>query len=199
MTGDDDQLSNPGAQIDHNIHVSLWGFKTCLWASPEIVAEVLELLPKHLLTGLMHIHYQSVPLVPGPTSWVTAPREVRLSGIYSREDRTILVQGISSRPNLFHVLFHELGHHVYFSVLDSVEKKNWVVSIWGCEDAVSSYGKRNAAEDFAELFALYLLGTSTLIDRPKKARFMRDIVLRAKALPLNLIRDVVNGMPTEEQ
>ena len=83
-------------------------------------------------------------------------------------------------------------------MLDSVEKKRWVVDIWGSEDPVSEYGKRNAAEDFAELFALYLRGTSLLIDRPIKTRFLRETLLRSKAVPLEAIRAVVNDEGTME-
>lgn len=188
-------LGKKAALVDENVHVSLWGFRRCLWASPETVAEVLELLPRHLLGGLIHIRYLDTALVPSTTTWVTAPGTSRLSGIYSQEDRSILVQGVRDRENLFHVLFHELGHHIYFSVLDSVEKKAWVLDTWGSEDPVSSYGRRNAAEDFAELFALYLLGTSILTDRPIKLHFVRSVVLRDKTLPLNALRAIVSDSP----
>ena len=198
MSKRDDTLGQKAALVDESVHVSLWGFRRCLWASPEAVAEVLELLPRHLLSGLIHIRYLDTPLVPSTTTWVTAPRTSRLSGIYSQEDRSILVQGVRDRDNLFHVLFHELGHHIYFSVLDSVEKKAWVLDTWGCEDAVSAYGRRNAAEDFAELFALYLLGTSILTDRPIKLNFMRRVVLRDKTLPLNALRAIVSESPEVE-
>lgn len=191
-------LGYKDSSVEDTIHVSLWGFRQCPWSSPEIVAEALELLPRHLLAGLMHIRYLPTPLVPSTTTWVTAPSNTRLSGIYSQEDRSILVQGVRNREDLFHVLFHELGHHIYFSVLDSVEKKAWVVDIWGSEDAVSSYGRRNAAEDFAELFALYLLGTSILTDRPVKLNFMRRVVLRDRTLPLNALRNIVSGSSEDE-
>lgn len=186
------QANQTEVRVDGNIHVSLWGFRQCPWASPESVAQVLEMLPKHLLSGLAHIRYLSRALVPSTTTWVSAPGNVSLSGVYSQEDRTILIQAVHSRTKLFHVLFHELGHHIYFALLDSVEKKHWVVDIWGSEDPVSEYGKRNAAEDFAELFALYLQGTSLLIDRPIKTRFLRETLLRSKVVPLEAIRAVVN-------
>jgi hypothetical protein len=187
----DEECPDKANVASEHVHVSLWGFKNCPWVSPESVAEALESLPMHLLTGLRNIRYEPVPLAPGMYSWVTAPAQSRLHGLYSQEDRTILVQGVKNRVDLFRVLFHELGHHIYFSVLLSEEKKHWVVNLWGSEDAVSSYGKRNAAEDFAELFSLFLMGSSKLHDRPVKTRFLRDTVLRNAHFKSQLLRDVV--------
>ena len=88
------QANQTEVRADGNIHVSLWGFRQCPWASPESVAQVLEMLPKHLLSGLAHIRYLSHALVPSTTTWVSAPDNV--SSLLSRRFSVILLGATES-------------------------------------------------------------------------------------------------------
>lgn len=54
-------------------------------------------------------------------------------------------------PALFvHVLYHEIGHHVFYLVLDSRAKKDWVTRVYPGSVCATPYGMVSPAEDFAE-------------------------------------------------
>jgi hypothetical protein len=59
--------------------------------------------------------------------------------------------------NLFrHILYHEIGHHVFSLVISSKVKTLWVNRIAKQTPSVSVYGATNPQEDFAEAYAIYL-------------------------------------------
>ena len=91
------------------------------------------------------------------------------------------------------MLFHELGHFVYFRVISSFEKKQWVTEVHPVEEAVTRYGRRNAAEDFAEAFALYVQAPGELAGLPGKYRFMRDAVFKGRPVDQVGLAEIILG------
>jgi len=84
-------------------------------------------------------------------------------------------------PELFwHVLYHEIGHHVYFLVLGSASKKRWATAIYPRSQCPTPYGYSGVAEDFAECYALYAQHTRSLEAFPAKLEFMRDEVFSGR-------------------
>ncbi len=181
------------------INIELWGFKQCPHAQPGMIAAALACLPPHQLEGLKSVRYEQVPLLPGFSRWLRLPGMSRLKGRYERESSTILLHACATREELFRTLFHEVGHFVYFRILSSFEKKQWVTSVFPSEPAVSRYGSRNAAEDFAEAFASYLLFPGSLSGLPAKARFMAGIVFRGSAADHAGLRNVMQGLAANGQ
>lgn len=80
--------------------------------------------------------------------------------------------------NLFrHILYHEIGHHVFALVISSKVKTLWVNRIAVKTPSVSAYGATNPQEDFAEAYAMYLApeaerGTAAKV----KLSFLRELV-----------------------
>lgn len=158
----------------------------------EGVAQALSVLPAHLLEGLKSIHYEPIPLLPGITRWIRMPGRKNLLGRYDPKSCTIHLHAADSRSSLFYALFHELGHFVYFRVISPAEKKRWVTRVYQAEAPVSQYGGRNAAEDFAEAFALVLSDPELLGGRPLKARFLRETVFRSARINQSVLDDIVS-------
>ena len=172
------RLRKSGEHSTNAINIQLWGFKNCPVVNAGGVAEALSLLPAHLLEGLKNVYFESVPLVPGITGWVRLPGRTNLLGRYDKKTSSILLHACQARRELFQALFHELGHFAYFRIISSVEKKRWVTEIYKREAPVSRYGGRNAAEDFAEAFSLYLIEPEAMQKWPIKNGFIRDVVVR---------------------
>lgn len=123
----------------------------------EIVYDPLRLLQKYLVAPLQPIHRDA-------------------QGAFIQSHRTIAIHEIRSRHQFFHVLFHELGHHVYFQVIGGQLKKQWVTQIRHNQDCISKYAQTNAAEDFAECYASYLLNPDALKTIPVKFNFLKQRV-----------------------
>ena len=96
-----------------------------------------------------------------------------------------------SRRELFHALFHELGHFVYFRIISSVDKKQWVTRIYKSAAPVSKYGSRNAAEDFAEAFSLTLLDVEAMRKWTAKNAYIRDVVLGGIAVDYAALEEII--------
>ncbi len=173
------------------INIELWGFRDCPHASPMAVARAVQLLPPHHLEGLKKIAYSERALVRGLRRWVRLPGRSRQRGRYDQEEQAINLHHCNDRQELFHTLFHELGHFVYFRVLSSYEKKHWVTELHRSEPPVSAYGRRNAAEDFAEAYALYVRDPQRLAERPRKYAFLSTVVFRERPVDQAVLAGIV--------
>jgi hypothetical protein len=175
------------------INIELWGFKDNRLVKPMAVAKALQLLPPHQLEGLKKITYEEKVTVQGLRGWIRLPGKSAHKGRYNHQDHTITIHLCASRALLFHALFHELGHFVYFRIISSFEKKQWVQGVYRNEPAVTRYGQRNAAEDFAEAFALYVVNPNKLSVAGAKHGFMRNVVFRGAGVDNGAISAIISG------
>jgi Zn-dependent protease with chaperone function len=67
----------------------------------------------------------------------------------------IVIYRFDTVKQLEHMLYHEIGHHVYNHVISSTQKKQWVTQIYPQKRFISDYAATNASEDFAETYAFY--------------------------------------------
>lgn len=66
----------------------------------------------------------------------------------------ILLYKFSSFEEFCHSLFHEFGHHVFYRILNSIQRKEWVTKVSPTGEYVTKYAQKNASEDFAESYAV---------------------------------------------
>lgn len=159
------------------LKIAVRGFADQMAVTTKDVIAVIERLPSFHLEGLREIVYvrraQQYPslgaLVP-----------VFGHGEYVQAERTIFVYQASDLALFRHVLMHEVGHHVFFLVINSHLKKNWVTRIYPGSRCATHYGSLNSAEDFAECYALYAQEEQRLTDYPEKFIFMRDCVFSGR-------------------
>jgi hypothetical protein len=88
---------------------------------------------------------------------------------------SIVIYHFSSVSECYHVLMHEIGHHVYFRTISSTLKKQWVTQVYRSEPAVTKMGERNACEDFAEAYALYVCQPERLNKTPRKRALIQGL------------------------
>jgi hypothetical protein len=79
-----------------------------------------------------------------------------------------------------HVLYHEIGHFVFYFAIGSNIKKLWVTEIFPHSNCVTAYAEQSASEDFAETYAAYLRDPAALKDLPQKEVFMRECVFSGR-------------------
>lgn len=142
----------------------------------QVVAEI-DRIPSHHLAGLKEIRYDPLRETLTWLENVSAISESpHTKGIYLQGFRTIAIYNFSSVEQLFTVLFHELGHYVYYTIIDSTVKKKWVTEVHPEKKYVTKYAKTNASEDFAECYAEFLLNPNNLVRIPKKYNFIRNAI-----------------------
>ncbi len=147
-------------------------------AAPMGAAKVAKKAAKHgiwialaLWTGITFVGYftpirELVPAIP--------------FGLGGWEAFWIVFYGFDTPDQFFHVLYHEIGHYVFFQVIGSKVKKRWVTGIYPNSFCATAYGTRNASEDFAESYACYVRDPEYLRHFPEKHAFMRDCVFSGR-------------------
>ena len=144
------------------------------------VVAAIDLLPNHHIEGLRQIVYAPLGL-PGDLLDAYGPRPGgRRKGEFRQKERCIVLYEIESLDLFFHVLYHEIGHFVFFLALNSRVKKRWVTEVFPNSQCITSYGKSNATEDFAETYACYVRDPERLRLLPAKFAFMRDWVFSGR-------------------
>lgn len=92
-----------------------------------------------------------------------------VGGSHHRLTNEIKIYGtLKSKPAIVKLVIHELGHRYYYKHMTPEDRRNF--NKWfGDVPAVSEYGATNPAEDFAEVFAYYILGKN--LTKPQVQRF----------------------------
>ena len=151
------------------VELLLRGFSLQDAVSAEEVAARVRALPDIHLEGLREIVYSPADPLHYPS--LAAPTTACAE--YLQAERTVFVYRTDDLPLFWHVLLHEIGHHVFFLVLSGEAKKRWVTWTYPGSRCPTPYGQAGAAEDFAECYALYAQRPSLLEAFPEKLWFMR--------------------------
>lgn len=150
------------------------GFSKQQVVSVEYIQSALNKLPSSHLVNLECIAFD--PSRYYERSYV-APKPINYSamGSYSKLPiNHILIFNFRTPSEFLHVLYHEIGHHVFKHVLSSKERKLWVTDISRNNAYVTDYASTNANEDFAECYACYHVNLTLLSAIPTKYRFIRQ-------------------------
>jgi hypothetical protein len=160
------------------VRLALRGFTAQSSVSADAVANAIEWLPGFHLEGLREIVYSTQDALHYPS--LAPPSAAAGWAEYVQAERSVFLYRSDDTELFWHVLYHEIGHHVYFLVISSRVKKRWVTAIWPRSECATPYGSTSAAEDFAECYALYAQHTRSLEAFPAKLEFMRDEVFSGK-------------------
>lgn len=166
-------LKRNSGHFDARVHLWLAGFAAQKVISvDDIVAAIRSTPPAHL-AGLRGVIYDperaTRDLAAYPELW-----SFTVKGAFFRQERCVVVYVFDSLAKFRHILFHEIGHYVFFSLLDSYTKKRWVTQLAPLGPHVTDIAARNASEDFAECYAYFLTNRDALLRNPDKYEFMRS-------------------------
>jgi hypothetical protein len=160
------------------VRLAIRGFSARSAITARELARAVEWLPRFHLEGLHEIIY--VPREPLSYPSLGAAPQAHGWAEYVQAERSIFVYRTDDAGLFWHVLYHEIGHHVYFLVLGSAAKKRWATRIYPGSECATAYGYTSVAEDFAECYALYAQHTRSLEAFPAKLEFMRDEVFSGR-------------------
>jgi len=170
-----------GATGDGRLRLLLEGFWRQEIVPVDDIVRAIDRVPSFHLEGLREIVYlpefaQAAAALPCPVMPHFEPK-----GEFVQRERRIFVYAFDSPGLLHQMLYHEIGHFVFFLVLGSRVKKRWVTEIFPDSRCVTGYARVNPWEDFAETYAYYLLHRNFLKNAlPQKLAFMRDCVFSGK-------------------
>jgi hypothetical protein len=166
------------------LNLRLSGFGAQKIVPVDDIVHAVDRLPDFHLDGLREIAYLPEWAPETGTRYPAYPR-CAPQGEFVQAERRIFVYRFDGAATFFHMLHHEIGHFVFFLVLGSRVKKQWVTQIFPASSCVTAYAGRNPWEDFAETYAYYLL-QPRLLERklPEKHAFMRECVFSGEAWTL---------------
>lgn len=104
---------------------------------------------------------------------------IQANGLYYQERDTavVILFFFNSRQSFLHVLYHEIGHHVFLRVLSQAQRDAWFYQVRPAEPAAISHrAQRNAREDFAECYAAWCLESPLLPKLPVRFNFFANSV-----------------------
>lgn len=155
------------------IKLRLSGFWQQSLVSNEKIIEALERLPNGHIVGLREIEYDPARETQKFYAYYLKQfRSMSAKGEFLSDRRRVVVYDFESLQQFYHVLYHELGHYVFYQVLSSEQRKEWVTKLFKHYSSVTVYGSRNASEDFAESYAVMLTKPEDLKKISAKYRFM---------------------------
>ncbi len=177
------RTANEPQSVTGKLNLRLSGFSQQNFLSIDEVVRVIDVLPSFHLQGLREICY----LTPAEAAHALAdePGEgVERKAAFVQRERRILIYGIENPALFYHVLYHEIGHYVYYLIISSTLKQQWVTQTYPRSACVTVYGTTSASEDFAETYACYMRDPERLKAIPEKYSFMHHLVFSGQPITL---------------
>ena len=165
----------PGFANAPAVRFAIKGFGQQNRVSTSTVIELTDGLPRFHLAGLKSIVY-------APAAQFAAmriPIESSRKGAFYADYRSVILHSIDDGESFAHLLFHEIGHYVFHTVIGSYLKKEWVMKFSLGPPYATEYASTDKIEDFAECYALYAANRRDLLAKvPLRHRFMKEKVFR---------------------
>ncbi|WP_139351841.1 hypothetical protein [Polaromonas sp. A23] len=160
-----------------NLRIS--GFSSQAIVSIADIVSAVDALPGHHLKGLREIVYAPY-LSSTLRSLYTGRPGYSPKAEFIQRERKIIFYDLCGYDLFHHILYHEIGHFVFFLALNSQVKKRWVTKIFPQSPCITDYGALNACEDFSETYASYMCNAEALKKFPRKYEFMREFVFSGR-------------------
>ncbi len=167
---------------DSDIALAIRGFSRQQIITLDEVTRAIDTLPRQHLGGIREIRYQDNHEYYAPNGEYLLSTPPSTKGVFVPEQRAILIHSCTDSDEFLHILYHEIGHYVFHTVLNGAQRKTWVTELHPDTKTVTRYAKTNAGEDFAESYAHFVLDPKQLEKLYRKYRFMRDEVFRGVAV-----------------
>lgn len=139
--------------------------------------------PKGYLKEFTIINYVDATNVPAHIS-----NSLTSAGCYMYPRKTIFLAGNYQPKLIVYTLIHEVGHHIWFTVLDDSDRMLWT-DFWKKKGGLTNYADTNEKEDFAEYYALTMYGSINGCQYHTRIRnndiwrdTLLDVILRKKPI-----------------
>lgn len=157
------------------MRIVIKGFKDQTVVTIKELTDMIETIPLHHKQKIRNIVYDPTRFFQ--RSYVNPrPINTRVAAEYNTMPWAfVVVYRFDSKAQLRHMLYHEIGHHVYNYVLSSTQKKHWVTQIYPEKKFISQYASTNASEDFAETYSFFFHSPAKCRQFPHKYEFIKSI------------------------
>ena len=172
------KLSPKGAPIRGKVNLLLAGFKRQSVISVDEVLRAIDVLPAFHLEKLRSIEYDPIWNVCDELDYYESRSSLAAAGKYVLADKTILMHKFINKPLFYRMLYHEIGHFVFYNAIGGDLKKEWVTRLYPGYPYITQYASRNGSEDFAECYASYILEPGKLMHIIEKFSFMKHQVFK---------------------
>ena len=172
------KLSPKGAPIRGKVNLLLAGFKRQSVISVDEVLRAIDVLPAFHLEKLRSIEYDPIWNVGDELDYYESRSSLAAAGKYVLADKTILMHKFINKPLFYRMLYHEIGHYVFYNAIGGDLKKEWVTRLYPGNPYITQYASRNGSEDFAECYASYILEPGKLMHIIEKFSFMKHQVFK---------------------
>lgn len=164
------------------VSLTIRGFSSLTRVSVDQIINWVEAAPAFHLVGLTAIiHDPQHQLDPALTD-SGLPAGASHKAQYVKAERRILLHDFADVAELQHILYHEIGHHVWDQVLNTPLRRHWLLELSQRRSRrVTRYAQRNALEDFAESYAVFLCDPERLEPLQRKYDFLRNKVFAGVA------------------
>jgi hypothetical protein len=156
------------------INIIVSGFSDQCKITVDEVTHAVDALPSRHLSGVREIRFQEdhTYINEYGEEGLTTPDSCKAA--FVQDDQVILMHQFENHEEFLHILYHEIGHHVFYRVINGFQRKHWVTRIHPDSVVITRYAGLNASEDFAECYARFVLDPKQLNKLTKKYNFMRD-------------------------
>jgi hypothetical protein len=168
-----------------DIHIIVSGFSDQQIISIDDVTAAVDALPSHHLGGVQEIRYQEDHTYINKYGEETLTTPESCKAAFVQDDQVVLMHHFVSHEEFLHILYHEIGHHVFYRIINGFQRKHWVTEIHPNSKVITKYAGLNASEDFAESYARFVLDPKQLNRLTKKYRFMRDEIFGGISVKLD--------------
>lgn len=146
------------------------------------VVQAFERVPRQHRLGIHLIRYDPQKLIAqtiNQYSDQSIGRSVKGSYYTSEDLKAVVIWRFHSVEEFQHILYHEVGHHVFHKYLQQSERDEWMYGVRKRElKTVSDNACTNAREDFSECYAFKLQGLRALALCPERAAYFDDYVFK---------------------
>lgn len=159
------------------IHLEIRGFARQSQLPVTDIARWIEALPGFHLAGLTAVIYDPDRQLDPQMDVFPRSSPPTHKGQYVKAERQVLVHQFTNPEELRHILYHEIGHYVFDHVLTTALRRRWVLELSLRKSArITRYARRNALEDFAESYAVFVTDPTRVEVLHQKYVFLRDQV-----------------------
>ncbi|WP_291320913.1 hypothetical protein [Desulfonatronospira sp.] len=165
------------------MRVAIVNFSRQNLVSPQEIMAAVQRLPQEHYAKIKIIRYDPERSLALEMAYINNnPESLRARGTYLHDwessDSVVVIYPFKTRDVFFHTLYHEIGHHVFFRVLDQSLRDEWFALRRVEKGFVSKRARKDAREDFAETYSCLCFRCRLLNHAPQKADFMLRKVFR---------------------
>ncbi|TMO66615.1 hypothetical protein [Pseudoalteromonas aurantia] len=144
--------------------------------SKDHVVRSIKRIPQHHMRGLRYVVYDKARFFQRSYEDIRSVNYQVLGTYNNLPNNFICIFKFSTVKEFEHILYHEVGHHVYQHVLTPKLRRQWVYELVNIYPGfISNYATKSPEEDFCECYAYFYTLPSRLQKFGVKYKFINAL------------------------